>query len=749
MIKSYRRHVSWSNLPGEIIHKISNHLKTREEILKFKHICRKWRKYSLPIPVNILSLNLPFPIPISSNSVTLPFHTSTSPLILQVSSIYLITPSQLLPVSSVSSKSWMIMGQESNPGKIRLHHPLTAKRVKNILPSLNLTQFRVSELAHGYNFKYSDCVHKVLLCSSTSASSLEIMVLYREGSLGKLTVKITESQENDEDEDEEEKYCWKGLRVRQRRIFWFQYLDDVVHFKEMVCAVDRKGKLYVLDVETMIVASVLVSDPICRGDIPTQRRKRLVVDSVSGELHLVVREREWVKARFTVYKFNEHCKKWDVLERLGNERLLFVGVDHCFFARAKDFPECKGNCIVFAANCFTQYRGLDTPDGRLFGDENVEVGVYRLGKGDNFRLLSSAYPEFSKSIWPPPTWFSPKRECNDDEETDSGSSSEQACNEGNSSNIICLSSDHEDEGVLTDSSSESSSPENKDEEMLLESSSQKSSKVSDNNGTDDSEEDDEEEAETCSRNDQTCDFEANFSDKVRTASSEPVTPPAMKNNAGPPLTIEYKQHDMGTSKVNSQKDAGGFDFSAEKVCNASSTPVTPSAIVPACKTCSSTLNFEGVEIKSELLPTLQTIWARHGSLICKDTVCSKDMRACALESVAKVMITLQNTTGKTLTDSQAADIKSILSDLQRVGLKVDWLVPTVEKALKLLKSKPMIESITLLDKKRAQVDKEEKEFLARTKKVKQELEDSMACLSARIPFPELIDLDDCLGDGLL
>lgn len=78
-----------------------------------------------------------------------------------------------------------------------------------------------------------------------------------------------------------------------------------------------------------------------------------------------------------------------------------------------------------------------------------------------------------------------------------------------------------------------------------------------------------------------------------------------------------------------------IDFSAEKVCNASSTPVTPSAIVPvsmcacqfqnfntsdhnyiiqclfssicmqACKTCSSTLNFEGVEIKSELLPTLQ------------------------------------------------------------------------------------------------------------------------------------------------
>ena len=31
-----------------------------------------------------------------------------------------------------------------------------------------------------------------------------------------------------------------------------------------------------------------------------------------------------------------------------------------------------------------------------------------------------------------------------------------------------------------------------------------------------------------------------------------------------------------------------------------------------------TVNFEGVKINSELLPTLQAIWAEHGSLIGKD-----------------------------------------------------------------------------------------------------------------------------------
>lgn len=79
---------------------------------------------------------------------------------------------------------------------------------------------------------------------------------------------------------------------------------------------------------------------------------------------------------------------------------------------------------------------------------------------------------------------------------------------------------------------------------------------------------------------------------------------------------------------------------------------------------------------------------------------------------------------------------------------MDWLVPTVEKTLKLQRRKPLIESIMLLDKKKAQVDKEEKEFLARTAKVKQEIEENVACLSARIPSSEIIELDDCLGSGL-
>lgn len=168
----------------------------------------------------------------------------------------------------------------------------------------------------------------------------------------------------------------------------------------------------------------------------------------------------------------------------------------------------------------------------------------------------------------------------------------------------------------------------------------------------------------------------------------------------------------------------------------------------ACRSCSSAVEFKGIVIKSEFLPTLQVIWDKHGSLFDEDTVRSKDIRACALESLAKLNITLQNTTGRTLTDSRVDEIRSIVSDLQRLGLRVDWLIPVVKKAATLQRSKPFIKSIMALDKEKAEIDKKEKEFLALSAKIKQELEDERAHLSAMIPFPEVIDLDDCLGSGM-
>ncbi|KMT10115.1 hypothetical protein BVRB_5g118780 [Beta vulgaris subsp. vulgaris] len=914
-------------------------------------------------------------------------------------------------VSPVSLHPWMIMAQESNPGKIQLCHSLTGIRVKNFPLSLNLTQFRVSKLTQGYNFKLSDNIHKIILCSSTSPSLIEVIVLYGKGTLVKLTARILESRAHEE-EEEEEGCSWKKLKVRKSRQFWFHCLDDVVEYKKMVCAIDRNGKLYVLDTKAMYVERVL-------------------------------------------------------------------------------------------------YRGNDGPDNRLFGDEDVEVGVYQMGQGNNFSLLSLVSPEFSRVIWPPPSWFSPKTKCNISEKiTESGFFSQQASEDHAENHLTFRLSDDHAEKMVTDSSDESSSDDNKDQNKISSSSSEQTSeallmtkrpctnsailpfdfgsetvfsssvvlnhppvpgcsppwivssvenrgktqlfhpffgetlpnvpenvflhqfhpcylgvhyhmtaKVNDNNcsmslfshdkvllfdlsedqsfscmvkkcsvlvlsrggqltgykcgakvpyfhlsygpvdkfddiicfkgviyaldslgklyqistnnfpvlqmlvntpvvkansaingwrkrlvaspwdeqlylvirddlkdvlkvykfskcdetwnwvrvqsfvdndqvlflsrvysffapanefrdycqlsnciffydafpscynvtkqvsvqeeiqvfwlGRDshnikpissypgfpafdfftppkwiwqdhtsldqsnllrETEEDEDIELVTRSgassqehisafafglkSEEQTSEVPCTSAAKVSATLETVALQHTVKNNSDPPLAFEHKQHSLETSEMNNHKNGGrlGPDFSEEKDSGASS-PVTPT-VMQACRSCSSAVEFKGIVIKSEFLPTLQVIWDKHGSLFDEDTVRSKDIRACALESLAKLNITLQNTTGRTLTDSRVDEIRSIVSDLQRLGLRVDWLIPVVKKAATLQRSKPFIKSIMALDKEKAEIDKKEKEFLALSAKIKQELEDERAHLSAMIPFPEVIDLDDCLGSGM-
>lgn len=144
--------------------------------------------------------------------------------------------------------------------------------------------------------------------------------------------------------------------------------------------------------------------------------------------------------------------------------------------------------------------------------------------------------------------------------------------------------------------------------------------------------------------------------------------------------------------------------------------------------------------------TLQ-IWNKHCNLVGKGFVRSKGILACALELLAKMIKDLENTTLRTLTDDLAEEIGAVMSDLQLLGLKVDWLVPFVERALILQKYKPLIESIIAIDEEKARVEEEE-EFLERNPRKKRKLEENRASLSATLRVLEPIDLDESLAEGL-
>ncbi|XP_021733492.1 uncharacterized protein LOC110700284 isoform X1 [Chenopodium quinoa] len=98
------------------------------------------------------------------------------------------------------------------------------------------------------------------------------------------------------------------------------------------------------------------------------------------------------------------------------------------------------------------------------------------------------------------------------------------------------------------------------------------------------------------------------------------------------------------------------------------------------------VKFQGVDIRPDLLPILQKVWEKYEDVE-GSRLQSCDIKAAALESLAKMIVILQTNNMESLTDDQANYLASTMSDLQFMQLKVDWLVPFVEKALSLQKQK--------------------------------------------------------------
>ncbi|KNA10276.1 hypothetical protein SOVF_145930 [Spinacia oleracea] len=96
--------------------------------------------------------------------------------------------------------------------------------------------------------------------------------------------------------------------------------------------------------------------------------------------------------------------------------------------------------------------------------------------------------------------------------------------------------------------------------------------------------------------------------------------------------------------------------------------------------------FQGADVSSNLVP-----------------VRSNDLLTWALESLAKMVIILQKNTGESLDDSQAEYLKLSLVDLQTLHFRLDWMVPFVERALAIHKSKCQKIIVTDLEKRKSKL----------------------------------------------
>ncbi|XP_074285278.1 uncharacterized protein LOC141610881 [Silene latifolia] len=178
--------------------------------------------------------------------------------------------------------------------------------------------------------------------------------------------------------------------------------------------------------------------------------------------------------------------------------------------------------------------------------------------------------------------------------------------------------------------------------------------------------------------------------------------------------------------------------------------VSVSSTTERHKSDSPTTKFEGYDIRSDLVQTLQKIWQKHGNIIKDRTVSSRDIVARALESLATMVRILEDNPARSLSDDQADYLSSTLSDLEYIHFNVCWLVPFVEKALLVHKSKPLVESLNNLNQLNSEVEERKAILLDEIAKLyekQNKLKEEIAKVSKMIPFSGQVNLDEPIGVG--
>ncbi|KAK9666255.1 hypothetical protein RND81_14G171700 [Saponaria officinalis] len=604
-------------------------------------------------------------------------------------------------------------------------HPLTLKP-HNFPKNFNLHNFEINTLTsfHHTNISFDKLV--IPPPSSGILSDDTMLVLYSGGKLFGRFPLVAEEKSPE----------WVT--------FSDELFDDIVVFKARAYAVDRLGKLYVINNNVKSRRLYLGKTLINRQITPWQGgvgwRKRLVADE--RDLYVVVRE---VEKLFRVFKFIRRLKSsyWIEVKGFDDGRVLFVSKDCCFFMDGFGGREYE-NCIVFSESSFPEYRMSGCWEYNC-GDG---IRVFRFSDGNFGRVGGSV--GFPKIDWSPPSWVfdvgscmsSPsraqsEREPDEDEGLDSNGKGETS--DLKHSNIGDEEQDEEKHS--------NSGDEEEHEVMELDLDSQDDQEQDERGSDPDIQDQDDGILQCDSDSQENQDEEMHSDDNIEgDASLQEDVPPSLFAS----VSSDEEEVTRTILPVNDVNEAVEKESSRENIAPSESNCCT-SSTSKSCEGDSTTTKFEGFDIRSDLVPALQKIWRNHGNITENSTMRSGDIIASALESLATMVQILKNNSVESLSDCQADYLSSTLSDLQCMRFRVHWLTSFVEKAVKLHKSKALVDSLNNQSQLRSQV-KERKAVLldeiAKLMKEENKLMAEMAKVSKLIPFSWQVKLDEPLGSGL-
>ncbi|XP_074285245.1 uncharacterized protein LOC141610859 [Silene latifolia] len=176
-------------------------------------------------------------------------------------------------------------------------------------------------------------------------------------------------------------------------------------------------------------------------------------------------------------------------------------------------------------------------------------------------------------------------------------------------------------------------------------------------------------------------------------------------------------------------------------------------LVPRASTSSTiaTAKFEGFDIRIDSVSTLEKIWRKHGNIVEKSVMRNRDIIAMCLESLATMVRILDETSAMSLSDREVDYLVSTLSDLRHNRFKVDWLIPSVEKAEQFHTSRPLMESFNNLSQLCSDAKDRRAKLLEQLTKLDEEVnnwKEEMAKILNMIPSCGQVKFDEPIGSGL-
>ncbi|XP_056684381.1 F-box protein SKIP23-like [Spinacia oleracea] len=385
------RKVSWSELPPDLLISIIERLDPQYDIFNLRRVCKAWKT---TVSLTLVSKNILSPL----IPQCLPFDEATTTEF----SVVMGSVIQIQSLANPNLPPCLLTVTEINSGKLFIRPPLfkrTATRLHSdhdphILPEdfphvLDLSRFRVSELGRFHSkirkikskpnklVRFKAVLIKDPNCENwaTTINNYTLVEMSRTQSLSATRLVASNPETHDVIFETKERIKFRNF----------------VEFKGKIYAVDKVGMVYSMDYHTLKMSMITKVDNF-KNIYYLETKKYLVVSS-SSELYLVCRRRtrEVNSGTFSVFKLNEEKKKWDKITSIGDDKILFVTFDGCFFVLANDFPGWKGNCIVFHYDKYI--RTLN----------KYVVGVFHLNSGDYGTLDS--FPGYSNVLWPPPSWL--------------------------------------------------------------------------------------------------------------------------------------------------------------------------------------------------------------------------------------------------------------------------------------------------------------------------------------------------------